>query len=150
MALRLSEATNVPEHIRFVTDFLQQGKYFNPNMVEIYYADEKDKREGRFDRIRIYTEKRVYTICVAGVDEKHPRGAVIGFMNNRAPRPGETWTRGSDIRDGSLDQDTLSKLLLDILSCEMLPVEPDIQPVAVEEAHVGAFKHRRTDGPVEA
>jgi hypothetical protein len=137
MATRLCEAKNVPEHIRYVTDFLEHGKYFDTDMVEICYADEEEKRKGPFDRVRIYTEKRVYTICVSGVDAKHPRGAVIGFMANRAPRPGETWTRGSDIRDGSLDKDTLSKLLLDILSCEMLPVKPDIQPIAVEEAPTG-------------
>ncbi|MFA5376043.1 MAG: hypothetical protein WC455_09890 [Dehalococcoidia bacterium] len=137
MATRLSDIQyeTLPTGIKFVIDVLMQGKFFRAEQVEINLATLEEAAKGVLDSIAIYTDRHQYRIVAAVT--KSGKGCLMGFMGNRSPLPGETWTRGNDLRDGGLNMEALVKIFMDILSCELLPVEPDIQPVAVEEVPTG-------------
>ncbi len=41
-------------------------------------------------------------------------------MGNRKYDIGEDWTRGNDISDGTYSEETIQRIVNDILSCELL------------------------------
>ena len=80
-------------------------------------------------RVRLYTHTNRYAI-VATVRED---GGYLGCIANcRKPRAGEDWTRGSDLADGTLSQETWHKILADIVSYEMVRVH------SIADAHKAA------------
>ena len=66
-------------------------------------------------QITLYTNKNSYRITAGGGSD------YLGcIMNARDPLPGETWTRGRDLADGKLNNDTRRKILTDIVACELV------------------------------
>ncbi len=70
--------------------------------------------------VRFVSHERTYLGCVASC---------------RVTRPGETWTRGSDLADGEFSRETWDRILWDILAYELvelsLVTEIDQEPAAV-------------------
>ena len=54
----------------------------------------------------------------------------VEAMQPRSPLPGEDWTRGNDLSDGPLNEETWEAILADIVGYEMLSLVPE--RVAVE------------------
>lgn len=112
-----------------VEAFLSLGKHWRPEMAqwEAAGADEKVALGGRSPegreglRLRLYTDRHVYAVVM--YPEREGRKSYLGcVMDNRAPWPGETWTRGGDLADGEFTDDTLRQIWADILSKELHPV----------------------------
>lgn len=81
------------------------------------------------DRIRIYTDKNSYAI--------YAKDGYLGCMASaRKPRAGEDWTRGNDLPDGPLSEETWRRILCDIVSYELVRIhrreEPKHVPVIDE------------------
>ncbi|KKL14963.1 hypothetical protein LCGC14_2510350 [marine sediment metagenome] len=79
---------------------------------------------GSFDLDRvhfyIYTNEHQYSIS-ANVKEGG-RSYLGCISNNRKPRAGEDWTRGSDLIDGDLSLETWNRILGDIVSYELVKI----------------------------
>lgn len=67
-------------------------------------------------RVKFFTESYEYTIVISG---KY-MGA---FSSCRKSLPGETWTRGSDLKDGEYSYDTWNKIVYDILRNELKTIK---------------------------
>ena len=48
----------------------------------------------------------------------------------RTQRPGETWTRGSDLPDGKFNQETFDKIIFAVVGYELVELAPVHEPVA--------------------
>ncbi len=70
--------------------------------------------------IRIYTETNGYTIRAGKRDGSD--GYLGCTVSSRKPRAGEGWTRGRDLADGLLNEDTWRRILADIVSYEIVRV----------------------------
>lgn len=44
----------------------------------------------------------------------------------RVQRPGENWTRGSDLHDGAFCRETFDRILLDIFAYELVELDPPV------------------------
>jgi hypothetical protein len=76
--------------------------------------------------LALYTTQSRYRIAAV---ERLPggpfkrAGVYLGAqVSSRAPRPGEDHTRGRDLADGPLSQDTWRRVLADIVACELVRV----------------------------
>jgi len=70
-------------------------------------------------RVAIYSHTYKYTIRVK-IDINH---TYLGCgVSCRAPRAGETWTRGNDLSDGPFRQDTWNKITNDIVRHELVKI----------------------------
>ena len=67
--------------------------------------------------IKIFTYEHSYSIS-ATLPEYN--GGYLGCTGScRKSRPGETWTRGSDLADGKYNETTFNRIVKDIVSYEM-------------------------------
>ncbi len=65
-------------------------------------------------RTTLFTENNRYAITARA-------NRYLGCTSSaRKPRIGETWTRGSDLADGDLTQETFDKIMHDIVSNEVI------------------------------
>jgi hypothetical protein len=74
-------------------------------------------------RIRIFTDTNCYNI----VAKEHAQSGYLGCISrSRKLRAGEDWTRGRDLPDGPLTEETWREILANIVSYEMVRVhKPD-------------------------
>lgn len=49
----------------------------------------------------------------------------------RTVRPGESWTRGSDLPDGEFSRDTFDEIVRAVLAYELVDLDPVVEPVEV-------------------
>jgi hypothetical protein len=49
----------------------------------------------------------------------------------RTQRPGEGWTRGSDLHDGKFSRETFDAIIRDIFAYELVELAPIPEPVSV-------------------
>lgn len=75
-------------------------------------------------RVRFYTIDHVYS--VSAVERDGEPGYLGCIASKRAPLAGEDHTRGSDLADGPLSEETWHSILGDIVSYELQPL--DIRP----------------------
>lgn len=101
-----------------------QGKFYNDNsiihkQITKYGVDENGDPERYISHtFFLYTATNEYVIS------QHHDYLGAG-VSSRKPRPGETWTRGNDLADGKLSEDTWKDILRDIISCELESVSKD-------------------------
>ncbi len=68
--------------------------------------------------VQIFTASHVYRIAASPT--------YLGCtVSSRMPRPGETWTRGNDLADGSFAIETWDRILRDIVGYELKAIEPE-------------------------
>lgn len=81
-----------------------------------------DIEEGR-QAVTLRFKTTLHTYSIVGRPHGAPVGGRLGYLgcvvSNRHPRPGETWTRGSDLADGDLSEGTWDRIVQDILSVEL-------------------------------
>ena len=104
------------------------------NNVEIMEGSEPDRFDARF-----YTDIHSFHISA-----RNPRDGDDGYLGCiagcRKPRAGEDWTRGNDLADGPLSEQTWHRILGDIISYELVKVhrpklgEPDQGRLSVASA----------------
>lgn len=76
-------------------------------------------------RFSIYTDTNRYSIVAKEGNQN--RVSYLGCVaSSRKPRAGEDWTRGRDLADGSLSEETWRKILADIVSYELVKVHSDV------------------------
>ena len=75
--------------------------------------------EGRV-RAYLYTDGHCYTIDATDT------GYLGCIASSRKPRPGEDWTRGNDLADGKLDEQTWNAILRDIVAYELKTISNHI------------------------
>ena len=64
-------------------------------------------------RVSLFTDGNQYTIKATST------GYLGCVVSSRKPRPGEDWTRGSDLADGKLNDETWNAILRDIIAYEL-------------------------------
>lgn len=72
------------------------------------------------EKIRLYTETNSYSIVA--VEHSNDTGYLGCQASSRKPRAGEDWTRGRDLPDGPLNEETWHEILGAIVSYEMVKV----------------------------
>ena len=69
-------------------------------------------------RVTFYTNDHSYHISAHWYDDLE--SSYLGYTaSTRKPRPGETWTRGSDLPDGRYNDETWHRIVCGIVSYEM-------------------------------
>lgn len=58
------------------------------------------------------------------------------IASSRKQRPGENWTRGSDLPDGEFSREVFDRIIQAIVAYELVDLDPVVEPVAVP-AEVG-------------
>ena len=139
MALRLSEIEKIkcPNGGTLIS-WLGEFKYCTGKRIHVVIND-----VDRF-KIRIYTARNCYGIVACGEkprenDEPYAEGQKRDYLgciaSTRTPRPGEDWTRGNDLPDGSFCKRTFHRILGAIVFYEALEVAKDIEPITEGEEH---------------
>mgnify|MGYP001560171729 CR=1 FL=1 len=72
-------------------------------------------------KVCLYTDINRYSI-VAHEGNSEKRSYLGCTASSRKPRAGEDWTRGRDLADGPLSDETWHKILADIVSYELVDV----------------------------
>lgn len=68
-------------------------------------------------KIRIFTDN--YKYAIVGIDRKGDEGYLGCVCSKRKVLPGESWTRGSDLKDGKFNRETWDGILRDIIRNEL-------------------------------
>ena len=137
----------------------QPGKDDALNMLKAWF--ERDlSRYARWDRdvelvcfesngrvrIKIYTDVHCFDISAIPASEDRPHGYLGAGAQQRKPRAGEDWQRGSDLHDGPLSEATWIGILGNIVSYEMVRIhKDDTARRAVRPRGEGPLKHPMAD-----
>jgi len=99
MTIRLSDVDAIQlRNGRQLIEWLGRFSRFSPKKVEVV-----KNTETRF-RIKLYTDRNVYSISATNT--------YLGCTaSTRKPRPGEEWSRGSDLPDGNFLEKTFFGIL---------------------------------------
>lgn len=75
-------------------------------------------------KVAIYTKHHQYTLVV----NYHPKTIswLMASAVNRYSRAGEDWQRGSDLADGPLCRETWNRIMMDILSYELVQLSDTV------------------------
>jgi hypothetical protein len=121
-------------------DLKRWGKFDEHTVIDRVSADAGNGETEL--RCRIYTDVHCYSISVRNPRVTHHVGCDTvdqGYLgciaSTRKPRAGEEHTRGNDLADGPLSEETWRRILADIVSYEMVGVHRPRMPaggVAVE------------------
>ena len=97
--------------------------------------------------VKIFTDANAYKIIAVESDESY--NGYLGCQgHSRKPRAGEDWTRGNDLADGPLTEETWQKILGDIVSYEMVRINRrEGVPIPKREDLVMPMHGSATDEP---
>ncbi len=101
-----------------------------------WLGDAKFSRRERF-RFTEHEDGRGSVIFCTGIHSYHFSFTddYLGCIAScRTQRPGENWTRGSDLPDGEFSRETFDEIIRAIVAYELVDLDPVIEPVAVEAA----------------
>jgi len=96
-------------------NWIWQGKHASTDNFDLF-IEEGDRP---FVRLRFNTVTNSYGIRAVPPNDKDKKGYLACEFSAREPNPGETWTRGGDLSDGSFSKDTWDRIIMDILSVEL-------------------------------
>lgn len=92
-----------------------RGKHASKDHLHIEMIEREDRP---YVRLTLFTVTNSY-----GIRAFPPSGDDKGYLgcefSMREPLPGETWTRGGDLSDGSFNAVTWQRIMDDILSVEL-------------------------------
>jgi len=94
---------------------------------------------GQAMRFTIFTDTNAYHINARDADgstraDGSPDHGYLGCIAScRKPRAGEDWTRGNDLADGALTEETWRCILADIVAYELVKVHRPQTPVATPD-----------------
>ena len=91
------------------------AKYGTHNILAVLSSDRL--------RLRWYTRDSQISVSVRLPGQNgSARGYLGATASSRAPRPGETWTRGNDLADGPYSHETWLKIVADVAFWDALPL----------------------------
>ena len=91
------------------------AKYGTHNILAVLSSDHL--------RLRWYTRDSLISVSVRLPGQNgSARGYLGATASSRAPRPGETWTRGNDLADGPYSHETWLKIVADAAFWDVLPL----------------------------
>jgi len=93
------------------------AKYGNIDRTMLMFKNIQRKTKDETIRIRFFTENNVY--CIVAIKREGKRDYLGCTMSCRKALPGENWTRGSDLPDGSYSKETFDKIIRAIIRWEM-------------------------------
>jgi hypothetical protein len=112
-------------------ELLNNGKFFNwDKHVHIYHEVNNSDYLEKELKFSISTEKHEYII--RAIERENGKNYLGCIVNNRAPWPGENHTRGNDLADGDLCQQTWINILTDIISLELIEIPEKQVPSQIE------------------
>ena len=97
-------------------DWIWRGKHASTSNFMITKEGDADHP---FVRLIFVTVVNSYSIRAFLPSNDNDGGYLCCEYDARKPLPGETWTRGGDLFDGSLNEETWNKIMQDILSVEL-------------------------------
>lgn len=95
------------------------GRYSSDQNVEIKEYADSSNGIGHY-HFFIYTNEHRYSIIAK--TKEGGRSYLGCIVSSRKPRAGEDWTRGNDLADGDLSEETWNRILGDIVSYELVKV----------------------------
>ena len=106
---------------------------FPGTAVDDFIKVTKDfKSEGSFHKEYVfYTDE--YKYIVFAIDRPDDDGYLGCQVSARKKRPGEDWTRGNDLPDGPLNNDTWLMILNAIINYEIVPLSTYKRPDSIPE-----------------
>lgn len=93
-----------------------------PTKYKLIDIDDDPSEKGIL--VLFWTTNRRYSLTAFRPCPKRPKGYLGAGYSNRAPNPGETWTRGNDIGDGAFSKTTFNEIMVDIANHEFEVLEP--------------------------
>ena len=112
---KLSLVADLPEEYADLKRWVERMKFGRNNVLAVVAADGV--------RVKWYTRDDVISVSVRLPGEAREQGYLGGYSSARAPRPGETWTRGNDLADGPYCEETWNAILSDAAGLSALPLE---------------------------
>lgn len=114
----------IEEAYRHLMGWLDDGLMFSPAVENavIWYPSPESRSHDVALAVEIATQSQVYTLSVKYREgNKVVEDLYFGAMvQSRRARAGETWTRGRDLHDGKFTVACWHRILIDILSCELV------------------------------
>ena len=112
-------------------ELLEHGKFFNWDKHTYIYNEVVHPEGKEFElKFSIFTEKHEYII--RAIERENGKNYLGCIVDNRAPWPGEKHTRGNDLADGDLCQQTWMSILTDIISLELIEIPKRQEPSKIE------------------
>ena len=112
---KLMRVRDLPEKYNEVKAWLG-GRYSSRNILAVL----NDERL----RLKWYTRDSKISVVIVLPGQGNSLHGYIGATREcRAPRPGETWTRGNDMADGSYCHETWLRVIADAAFCDVLPLD---------------------------
>ena len=101
----------------------QFGKFSSDKNIHVLEHSDSSDNDGTY-QFRIYTNDNSYSIVARTYDRTKPgnRSYLGCIASSRKPRAGEDWTRGNDLADGDISEETWNQILADIVSYELVVV----------------------------
>ena len=96
-------------------DWIWTGKHASTSNFTIKIEEDGGRS---FVRLKFVTITNSYSVR-AFPPRKDGSTYMCCEYSNREPNPGETWTRGGDLADGSFNKETWDRIVADILSVEL-------------------------------
>ena len=97
----------------------QFGKFSSDKNIHVLEHSDSSDHDGTY-QFRIYTHDNSYSIVAR---TKPGGGSYLGCIaSSRKPRAGEDWTRGNDLADGDISDETWNQIIADIVSYELVTV----------------------------
>lgn len=84
------------------------------------------------DRVKLTFKTALHSYSIVGrpIGWASRSGSYLGcVVSNRYSLPGENWTRGNDLADGDLSEETWHRIMQDILSVELAAAAEERAPV---------------------
>lgn len=110
-----------PEFVDWFKPIQRRGT----NLIDAAVLSSTDSTNGGVEtyRVTLFTSRRSYSIVMKPI-RASSHGDESGYLgatgSQRAPRAGETWTRGNDLADGPYCKKTWDQIVADILACELV------------------------------
>lgn len=113
---KLVASTFIQSEYPELYDWINESPYFNWSQVVASIV--KFFGNNTAVTLTLYSSEYQYTITVSEDSEY-----MHAIMSDRAPIPGETWTRSMDLIDGDYSKETFDAIMGQILSYELLKIE---------------------------
>jgi len=96
--------------------WVSKGKFFGGDRFSLTVLNASFRKQ--IALLRIWTESNLYQIRAEPAAAEDGDPYLACEVSARKPLPGENWTRGADLSDGSFSEKTFAQIMLDIVSYE--------------------------------
>ena len=114
---KLMRVVDLPDEYHLLKSWVGDMKFGRDNVMAVI--------GDHYVWVKWYTHDSVISVAVKlpKTESETDRGYLGGFAQKRAPRPGETWTRGNDLADGIYAHETWNQILADAAGWSAQPLD---------------------------